>query len=89
MFLGVASGKWLTAENLQRLYFQRTFFGMVANVLLNYFLIQNYGVKGAAIATLVSQIIVAYIYDFFNKKTRKMFYIKTKSFFLIRYKDAK
>ena len=83
VFLGVASGKWLTAENLQMLSFWRTFNGMVINVILNFVLIPKYGVSGAAVATLISQVIAAYIFDFFNYKTRAMFFMKTKSFFLV------
>ncbi|MBN2825888.1 MAG: flippase, partial [Campylobacterales bacterium] len=36
VFLGVASGKWFMAENLQMLSFWRTFNGMVINVILNF-----------------------------------------------------
>ncbi|MCC7050784.1 MAG: flippase [Bacteroidia bacterium] len=79
VFLGVASGTWFTAENLQIFSFYRTFFGMCTNVFLNFLLIPVYGINGAAVATLISQIIAAYLYDLFNSKTRKMFYIKTKS----------
>ena len=79
VFLGVASGKWFMAENLQMLSFWRTFNGMVINVILNFILIPKYGVQGAAIATLISQVIAAYIFDFFNKKTRKMFYMKSRT----------
>lgn len=84
VFLGVASGKWFIAENLQMLSFWRTFYGMVSNVILNFILIPKYGIQGAAISTLASQVIVTYISDFFNKKTRKMFYMKTKSLLFIK-----
>ena len=86
VFLGVASGKWFTSENLQILAFWRTFYGMVANVLLNFWLIPKYGVQGAAIATLVANLIAAFIYDFFNKVTRPIFYMKLKSIFVIEIK---
>lgn len=79
VFLGVASGKWFVAENLQMLSFWRTFNGMVVNVVLNFILIPKYGIQGAAIATLLSQAMAAYIFDFFNIKTRKMFYMKSQT----------
>jgi len=79
VFLGVASGKWFVSENLQMLSFWRTFYGMLSNIILNIFLIPKYGIQGAAIATLISQIIAAYLFDLFNYKTRNMFFMKTKS----------
>lgn len=83
VFLGVASGKWFMAENLQMLSFWRTFYGMVLNVILNFVFIPKYGIQGAAIATLVSQVVAAYLSDLFSKKTKRMFYMKTNSFFMI------
>ena len=83
VFLGVASGKWFMAENLQMLSFWRTFYGMIINIILNIFLIPKYGIQGAAIATLAGQLTAAYLFDVFNSKTRNMFYMKTKSFLMI------
>jgi O-antigen/teichoic acid export membrane protein len=83
VFLGVASGKWFTTENLQMLAFRRTFYGMVMNVVLNFILIPKYGAQGAAVATLISQIIAAYLSDLLNDKTKKMFIMKTKSFLMV------
>ncbi len=82
IFLGVASGKWFMAENLQMLAFLRTFYGMIINIILNIILIPKYGIQGAATATLISQIMAAYFSDLFNKKTKEMFWMKSKSFFL-------
>jgi O-antigen/teichoic acid export membrane protein len=82
VFLGVASGKWLLTENLQMLSFWRTFNGMIINVILNFVLIPKYGIQGAAIATLISQAVAAYFSDFFNQKTKVIFWMKTKVFFL-------
>jgi len=83
VFLGVASGKWFVTENLQMLSFWRTFNGMVVNVALNFILIPKYGIQGAAIATLLSQCMAAYIFDFFNNKTKKMFFMKSQAILLL------
>ena len=83
IFLGVASGKWFMAENLQMLAFLRTFYGMIINIILNIILIPKYGIQGAATATLISQIMAAYFSDLFNKKTKEMFFMKTKSLMLL------
>jgi PST family polysaccharide transporter len=79
VFLGVASGKWFLVENLQKLAFYRTFWGMVINILLNVLLIPKYGVVGAAIATVISYSIAALWFDAFNKDTRAMFIMKIRS----------
>jgi len=76
VFLGVASGKWFMAENLQMLSFWRTFNGMVLNVVLNFVLIPKYGIQGAAVATLLSYFTAGLLFDFFNIKTRKVFFTK-------------
>jgi len=81
--LGISSGKWLVSENLQILSFWRTFCGMMVNIFLNYFLIPIYGIIGVAIATLSGQLIAAYMFDLSNNKTRKIFYMKTKSLLFI------
>ena len=82
VFLGVASSKWLVSENLQKYAFYRTFSGAVLNIVLNLVFITKIGIVGAAIATLISQIFAAYLFDLFTATTRKMFFMKTKSLLL-------
>lgn len=84
VFLGVASGKWFMAENLQMLSFWRTFYGMVLNVILNFVFIPKYEIQGAAVATLSANLMAAFLFDFFNKKTNKVFYMKLKAFIPMR-----
>ncbi len=84
VFLGVASGKWYVSENLQKLSFYRTFMGAIVNIGLNFLLIPKYSIYGAAVATLVSQIIAAYFFDLFDKRTRILFFSKTKSLCLVK-----
>ncbi|MEM5815949.1 MAG: flippase, partial [Candidatus Aenigmatarchaeota archaeon] len=82
VFVGllVASGKWFINENLQILAFLRNFSGAVLNIVLNFILIPIYGINGAAVSTLISYSFSALWFDYFNKKTKKMFIIKIKSF---------
>jgi PST family polysaccharide transporter len=54
VFLGIASGQHLLAEDLQAISFYRTLVGLGTNVVLNVLLIPRYGAIGAAIATVVS-----------------------------------
>lgn len=83
VFLGVSSANWYLIENLQRLLFWRSFYGMLVNILLNIILIPIYGIKGAALATFFSQTVAAYIFDISSVKTRSMFIMKTRSILLI------
>ena len=76
VFLGVASGNWFITENLQKLFFQRTVYGAVANILLNLLLIPKFGVNGAAIALVISQAIASWLFDGIQKVTRHMFFMK-------------
>ncbi len=83
VFLGVVSGKWLLSENLQIITLKRTVCGVIVNIILNLLLIPQYAGKGAAIATLVSQISATYFFDLFSKQTQKIFKMKTESLFFI------
>ena len=84
VFLGVASSKYLLAENFIKKTFYRTFIGALLNIIMNYYLIRIIGIKGAAISTLVSHFFAAYLYDFFDKDLRNMFIFKTKSLLFYR-----
>ncbi|MBA6357989.1 MULTISPECIES: flippase [unclassified Colwellia] len=82
VFLGVASSKWFVAENLQKYYFYRTLAGAIINIFLNFILIPKYGIYGAAIATLIAQIIASYLYNAMNSKLRAVFWMQTKALLL-------
>jgi O-antigen/teichoic acid export membrane protein len=68
--LGSAQSSWLISEGLQR--FSTIFIGLGAltNILLNLFLIPSFGGYGAAIATLVSQVLVVVIVPLCFSETR-------------------
>ena len=82
VFLGVASGKWFLTENLQIFSTINTTIGAIVNILLNYILIKNIGIEGAAWATLISYFIAAYFGLLFFKKTRINFLIYQKVYYL-------
>ncbi|GIC77264.1 flippase [Moritella sp. F3] len=82
VFLGVASSKWFIAEGLQKYSLYRTIFGAVLNILLNLYLIPHYGINGAAVATLFSQITASYLFNIVNRKTRITFFLHTKALLL-------
>jgi len=76
---GVARSKWLITENLQKLSIWYILAGAVVNVILNYFLINKYGIMGAAIATIFSQFTAALLAPLMFKETRKTFFMFFKS----------
>lgn len=91
VFLGVARGVWTTAEGLTRFSLGTTFVGAVVNIILNLIVIPKYGGVGAAIDTVVAQIIASVGAGFFFKQTRPIFYAQCKSLalsFLWRRKKA-
>lgn len=89
VFLGVASNQWFIAEGKQLLSIQRTFLGLIVNIILNFFLIPRFGPAGAACATIFSFAIAGLFVDFFNVKTREMFYMKIKAFNFFRLTKGK
>ena len=90
VFLGVANQKWFISENFQAYNIICLGFGMVANVLLNLFLIPNYGILGAAYATLISQFIASVLGPLVFSKTRSSFFMMIRALFLVQiFKDKK
>ncbi|KAF0185747.1 MAG: Membrane protein involved in the export of O-antigen and teichoic acid [Nitrospirae bacterium] len=84
-FLGIASGVFFTVENYTKKSLYRTGFGAASKVLLNLALIPHYGVNGAAVATVLSQLIANCLYDIFDGTTRELFIIKLRALFPIHY----
>jgi PST family polysaccharide transporter len=80
VFMGVAQSPWDISENLLRLSFYRTAAGAVANIALNLVLIPRYSALGAAIATVVSYAISAFLANAFDARTRPIFRLQLKSF---------
>ena len=68
--------KILYIEGFEKKYLYKYLFGVIINTVLNYFLIKEYGVRGAAMATLITLFAVSYIFDLFDKELRKFYYLK-------------
>jgi len=79
VFWGLASTKWLVKKGLERFQLYRTASGLFVNLVLNIYLIPLFGLKGAALATIVSYSIAGLFFDIFFKQTRELFYIKINS----------
>lgn len=85
VFQGLAFGKYLILENLTKKSLYRTSAGAVANVILNLLLIPAFGINGAAVATLISQFVVNYGYDIFDRDLRPSLWMKVRSFLPLHY----
>lgn len=77
--LGVARSNWILSENLQRYALIYLSIGVISNILLNLLLIPQFGISGAAFATLISQMLSSYFCACLFKKTRPAFFMQTKS----------
>jgi PST family polysaccharide transporter len=82
VFLGVARGQWLVAERLQRFYFIVTLAGALINIGLNFLLIPRWGGLGAAIATVISQALAAWLSSFCIAATRETAWMQTRAIFV-------
>ncbi|MDV5037641.1 flippase [Vibrio diabolicus] len=82
VFLGVASSKWFVSEGLQRISFYRTLSGVLINVILNAIIIPEYGIYGAAVASLISQMFASYLFNMFNSHSRITFIMMSNTFLL-------
>lgn len=71
----------LIFEKLVYITMIASLFGAVANVIINYFLIPLYKGEGAAIATLLSQLISSSLILLFFRKSRKLVWMEVKSLF--------
>lgn len=82
VFLGVANGQQLIAEDFVKLSFIRTGFGAVVNIVLNLLLIPKMGMMGTAIATLIAYASSTFFVIFIPKVSRQGI-MMLKSLFLI------
>lgn len=69
-YLGVARNAWIVCENKQK-YLKYMYLGAAGiNVVLNYFMIPQWGASGAAMASLITQIFTSLIMPAFFKEMR-------------------
>ncbi len=71
--MGVASGKWFLAENLQRFRLYFNIIGALVNIGLNYLLIPILGIKGASVSTVFAQFLSSYFLACIFKTTYPVF----------------
>lgn len=69
-YLGAVRNVWILAENKHHLLWKVNMFGAIVNVVLNCFLIPNFGINGAAFASLVTQFFTNVILCFICKELK-------------------
>lgn len=81
--LGVARSTWTNTEGLTSFAFQSTALGALVNAGANLVLIPRFGLIGAAVATLGSQILAALVTTALFPQTRQIFIMQLKALFLL------
>lgn len=82
VFMSQAGSRWFLAENRQRFLLLLHFSGAVLNIGLNVFLIPLWGLKGAALATVISYAAAAYGGLFFLPAAWPNLRLLSRSFYL-------
>lgn len=85
MFLAATQRAWDAAENLMLLSLKRTLIGAVVNIILNIIFIPLYSSIGAAISAVVSYAFSTFLSNFFNHKSRPIFFFQAEAMFFVRY----
>lgn len=79
IFMRALFSKWIIIEDVPMFSLITQGFGALTNVVLNFILIPQYGVYGAAFATLLSYAMASYFVLIFYAKTREIFWMMTKA----------
>ena len=83
-FFGTVNGKFLIAENLTKISLIKVILGAIVNIILNIILIPEFGVYGAAWATVASVFVSGVLSNLFFKETRIVFFMFLKSLNIFR-----
>lgn len=68
--LGVARGIWIVSENKNKYSKYYTFWGVIVNICLNSIMIPLWGILGATVATIITELFTLFITPLFYKETR-------------------
>jgi len=79
--MGVARGTFILTENLMKFSLLTMILGTVTNVVLNYLWIEEYGAKGAIVATIISFMVTIFLIDSIYVKTRQNVLLQIKAIF--------
>ncbi|WP_404297307.1 flippase [Halomonas sp.] len=80
VFLSAGFGRYLMVENLAKINMYRVAVGAILNIIINFLVIERYGIVGAAWATLISLFFVNIVFDMFNANMRSQLKLKMLAF---------
>jgi O-antigen/teichoic acid export membrane protein len=87
--MGIARSAYLLTENLMKFSLITMVLGTIINILLNYLWIEEYGGKGAIVATIFSFFVTIFLIDIFYSKTRENVFLQLRSIFTFYKIDLK
>ena len=70
-YMGPVRNIWLLAEEKQKYLWMINLFGALANIIMNYIFIPLWGIEGAALTALLTQIFTNFILGFIIKPLRR------------------
>jgi len=77
--IGSVSARYFNIEKMEKKIAIRTFMAAILNIILNFFLIPQYGIEGAAISTLICTIFSNYLMDWFDRDLKTLLKLKHQS----------
>jgi O-antigen/teichoic acid export membrane protein len=83
-YFGIITNKILLSLNNQKLIFYKQLSLTILNVCLNIILIPKYGIVGAGLATLITDITINIFYECLFNETRWLFNLKIQSLLFIK-----
>ena len=83
MFNAFLRSSYITASGNQKIILFTSIFSAIINIFLNFIFIKEFGVLGAAYATVITQILSLLVLNRFFKETRKIYIIQFKALLLL------
>ncbi|MDX1906124.1 MAG: flippase [Bacteroidia bacterium] len=83
VMMGTAASRSLVLEQMQHVILYRALTGTLLNFGLNLFLIPRYGIEGAAIASLIAQMVTSWLGYAFFPRTLPLFKMQTKALLMM------
>lgn len=79
--IGILQSYYLISVNKTNVLLNTTIWGIVINVTLNYLLIPVFGLKGSALATIITYSFIGYFIGYFNKSLNHFTHLTTNALF--------
>ena len=83
VYQGAIGSRWYLLNGLGNLLLIRSVSALCLNVILNYLLLEKYGIVVAAYTTLASYILSSLLFDAVDRRTRSLFFLKLNGFNII------